>query len=96
MMYLFHRIEQRLDGTPAIIVVDEGWKALDDDVFVGTIKDWEKTIRKRNGLVGFCTQNAERRAGKPHRPGHHRAVRHPDLLPQSQGARSPITSKASA
>ena len=59
MMYLFHRIEQRLDGTPAIIVVDEGWKALDDDVFVRKIKDWEKTIRKRNGLIGFCTQNAD-------------------------------------
>ena len=58
MMYLFHRLEQRLDGTPAIIVVDEGWKALDDDVFVRRIKDWEKTIRKRNGVVGFCTQNA--------------------------------------
>jgi len=58
MMYLFHRIEQRLDGKPAIIIVDEGWKALDDDVFVKRIKDWEKTIRKRNGLVGFCTQNA--------------------------------------
>jgi type IV secretion system protein VirB4 len=58
MMYLFHRIEQRLDGTPAIIVVDEGWKALDDPVFVRRIKDWEKTIRKRNGLVGFCTQSA--------------------------------------
>ncbi|MGA2951134.1 MAG: VirB4 family type IV secretion system protein [Caulobacteraceae bacterium] len=58
MMYLFHRIEQRLDGSPAIIVVDEGWKALDDDVFVRRIKDWEKTIRKRNGVIGFCTQNA--------------------------------------
>ena len=58
MMYLFHRVEQRLDGDPAIIVVDEGWKALDDDVFVRRIKDWEKTIRKRNGLVGFCTQSA--------------------------------------
>jgi len=58
MMYLFHRIEQRLDGNPAIIVVDEGWKALDDDVFVRRIKDWEKTIRKQNGIVGFCTQNA--------------------------------------
>jgi len=58
MFYLFHRTEQRLDGSPAIIVVDEGWKALDDDVFVRRIKDWEKTIRKRNGLVGFCTQSA--------------------------------------
>jgi type IV secretion system protein VirB4 len=59
MMYLFHRVEQRLDGSPAIIVIDEGWKALDDDVFVQRIKDWEKTIRKRNGIVGFCTQSAQ-------------------------------------
>jgi type IV secretion system protein VirB4 len=59
MMYLFHRVEQRLDGTPAIIVVDEGWKALDDEVFTTRIRDWEKTIRKRNGIVGFATQSAE-------------------------------------
>lgn len=59
MMYLFHRVEERLDGTPAIVVVDEGWKALDDDVFVRRIKDWEKTIRKRNGIVGFATQSAQ-------------------------------------
>jgi type IV secretion system protein VirB4 len=59
MMYLFHRVEQRLDGEPTLIVIDEGWKALDDDVFVGRIKDWEKTIRKRNGLIGFATQSAQ-------------------------------------
>jgi len=59
MMYLFHRVEERLDGSPAIVVVDEGWKALDDDVFVRRIKDWEKTIRKRNGVVGFATQSAQ-------------------------------------
>jgi type IV secretion system protein VirB4 len=59
MMYLFHRVEERLDGTAAIIVVDEGWKALDDDVFVRRIKDWEKTIRKRNGIVAFATQSAQ-------------------------------------
>ena len=59
MFYFFHRVEQRLDGTPAIIVIDEGWKALDDEVFVRRIKDWEKTIRKRNGIVGFATQSAQ-------------------------------------
>jgi type IV secretion system protein VirB4 len=59
MMYLFHRVEERLDGSAAIIVVDEGWKALDDDIFVRRIKDWEKTIRKRNGIVGFATQSAQ-------------------------------------
>jgi type IV secretion system protein VirB4 len=59
MMVLFHRVEERLDGNPAIVVVDEGWKALDDEVFVRRIKDWEKTIRKRNGIVGFATQSAQ-------------------------------------
>jgi type IV secretion system protein VirB4 len=59
LLYFFHRVEHRLDGTPSIIVVDEGWKALDDDVFVRRIKDWEKTIRKRNGIVGFATQSAQ-------------------------------------
>ena len=59
MMYLFHRVEERLDGQPSIIVIDEGWKALDDEVFVARIKDWEKTIRKRNGIVGFATQSAQ-------------------------------------
>jgi type IV secretion system protein VirB4 len=58
MMVLFHRVEERLDGHPTIITVDEGWKALDDTVFVKRIKDWEKTIRKRNGIVGFATQSA--------------------------------------
>jgi len=59
LYYLFHRVEERLDGSPAIIVVDEGWKALDDEIFVRRIKDWEKTIRKRNGIVGFATQSAQ-------------------------------------
>ena len=59
MMYLFHRVEERLDGSPAIIVVDVGWKALDDEVFVRQLKDWEKTIRQRTGLVGFATQSAQ-------------------------------------
>ena len=86
MMYLFHRVEQRLDGTPAIIVVDEGWKALDDDVFARRIRDWEKTIRKRNGIVGFATQSARRRLVEPDRLGHRRAGRDADLHGQSQGA----------
>lgn len=58
MMYLFRRIEERLDGSPTLIVIDEGWKALDDEVFGARLKDWLKTIRKRNGVVGFCTQSA--------------------------------------
>ena len=58
MMYLFHRVDERLDGSPSMIVIDEGWKALDDEIFVSRLKDWMKTIRKRNGVVGFATQSA--------------------------------------
>lgn len=59
MLYFFHRVDERLDGRPTMIVIDEGWKALDDEIFVRRIKDWEKTIRKRNGIVGFATQSAQ-------------------------------------
>ncbi|MDP5103558.1 MAG: VirB4 family type IV secretion/conjugal transfer ATPase, partial [Erythrobacter sp.] len=38
--------------------IDEGWKALDDEVFAARIRDWLKTLRKRNALVGFATQSA--------------------------------------
>ncbi|ESQ78381.1 VirB4 family type IV secretion/conjugal transfer ATPase [Asticcacaulis sp. YBE204] len=58
MMYLFHRIEERLDGTPAMILIDEGWKALDDESFSARIRDWMKTLRKRNAILGFGTQSA--------------------------------------
>ena len=58
MMYLFHRVEERLDGDPTLILIDEGWKALDDEVFSARIRDWMKTLRKRNALVGFATQSA--------------------------------------
>ncbi|QUL38063.1 VirB4 family type IV secretion/conjugal transfer ATPase [Erythrobacter sp. JK5] len=57
MMYLFHRIDERLDGQPTMILIDEGWKALDDEVFAARIRDWLKTLRKRNALVGFATQS---------------------------------------
>lgn len=58
MMYLFHRVEQRLDGAPTLILIDEGWKALDDPIFAERIRDWMKTLRKRNAILGFGTQSA--------------------------------------
>ncbi len=58
LMYMFHRVESLLDGTKTIIFIDEGWKALDDPWFAARIKDWEKTIRKQNGVLGFGSQSA--------------------------------------
>ena len=58
LLYIFHRLEELLDGTPVMLFLDEGWRLLDDAVFSYFIKDKLKTIRKQNGVVGFGTQSA--------------------------------------
>lgn len=57
LLYIFHRIDELLNGEKTIIMLDEGWKMLDDPVFTARIKDWMKTIRKQNGILGFATQS---------------------------------------
>ncbi|MBT1155909.1 conjugal transfer protein TrbE [Aminobacter anthyllidis] len=57
LSYLFHRIEDRLDGSPSLIIIDEGWLALDSDGFSGQIREWLKTLRKKNASVVFATQS---------------------------------------
>jgi type IV secretion system protein VirB4 len=59
LLYLFHRIELQLDGTPTIIVLEEGWKLLDTPMFAPQIKDWLQTLRKLNAIVVFVTPNIE-------------------------------------
>ena len=58
LLYMFHRVRMALDGSKSLIFIDEGWKALDDEVFANKIKDWLKTIRKMNGVIGFGSQSA--------------------------------------
>jgi type IV secretion/conjugal transfer VirB4 family ATPase len=57
LAYLFHRIEGQLDGRPTLLVIDEGWLALDDEGFAGQIREWLKTLRKKNASVIFATQS---------------------------------------
>ncbi|MEL6295055.1 MAG: conjugal transfer protein TrbE [Pseudomonadota bacterium] len=57
LAYLFHRIEARLDGRPTMILIDEGWLALDDANFGGQLREWLKTLRKKNASVIFATQS---------------------------------------
>ncbi|MFB9266600.1 conjugal transfer protein TrbE [Bradyrhizobium erythrophlei] len=57
LAYLFHRIGDRLDGRPTLIIVDEGWLALDDSDFAGQLREWLKTLRKKNASVVFATQS---------------------------------------
>ena len=57
LAYLFHRIGDRLDGRPTLLIIDEGWLAPDDEGFAGQLREWLKTLRKKNASVIFATQS---------------------------------------
>ncbi|MBO1361096.1 conjugal transfer protein TrbE [Acetobacter sacchari] len=57
LSYLFHRIEDRFDGSPTLLIIDEGWLALNDRAFAGQLREWLKTLRKKNASVIFATQS---------------------------------------
>ncbi|KPF88395.1 conjugal transfer protein TrbE [Novosphingobium sp. AAP83] len=57
LAYFFHRIEGRLDGSPTMIIIDEGWLVLDSPAFAAQLREWLKTLRKKNASVIFATQS---------------------------------------
>ena len=57
LTYLFHRLEAQFDGRPTLLVLDEAWVFLDDPVFASRIREWLKTLRKKNVGVVFATQS---------------------------------------
>nr|WP_070959387.1 conjugal transfer protein TrbE [Hyphomonas sp. Mor2] len=63
LTYLFHRLEARFDGKPTLLILDEAWLFLDDPVFAARIREWLKTLRKKNVSVAFATQSLADIAG---------------------------------
>jgi type IV secretion system protein VirB4 len=57
LTYLFHRLEERFDGRPTLLVLDEAWLFLDHPVFAARIREWLKVLRKKNVAVVFATQS---------------------------------------
>jgi len=57
LSYLFHKIEQQFTGNPSLIILDEAWLLFDQPIFAAKIKDWLKTLRKKNVSVIFATQS---------------------------------------
>lgn len=55
--YLFARLEERFDGAPTLLILDESWLFLDDPLFAARIRQWLKTLRKKNVSVIFATQS---------------------------------------
>jgi type IV secretion system protein TrbE len=57
LSYLFHRLEQRFDGRPTLLILDEAWLFLDNPLFAARIREWLKVLRKKNVGVVFATQS---------------------------------------
>ncbi len=57
LLYLFRCIEKRLDGSPTLIALDEAWVYLRNELFRDYLRDWLKTLRKKNAAVLLATQN---------------------------------------
>jgi len=57
MLYLFHRIAERVDGRRLVLDIDEFWKVLGDPAFTDLAQDGLKTWRKQNALMVFGTQS---------------------------------------
>lgn len=56
LLYLFRRIEKRLDGSPTLILLDEAWSYLEHKVFREKIAEWARSFRKFNACLWITTQ----------------------------------------
>jgi len=63
LTYLFHRLEERFDGRPTLLILDEAWVFLDHPLFAARIREWLKVLRKKNVAVVFATQSLADIAG---------------------------------
>lgn len=61
LRYIFDQIESRLERAggekPTLIVLEEAWLYITHKMFAEKLKDWLKTLRKKNARVVFATQS---------------------------------------
>ncbi len=61
LQHIFDQIESRLEESqgrkPTLIVLEEAWLYVSHEVFAKKLKDWLKTLRKKNARVIFATQS---------------------------------------
>lgn len=63
--YLFHRLTMALDGTPTLLVLDEGFLLLDDLLFGPRMASWLGYLSKMNCCVLILTSQPEKSAMLP-------------------------------
>ncbi|KQB58313.1 MULTISPECIES: conjugal transfer protein TrbE [Acidovorax] len=90
--YLFARFEERFDGAPTLLILDEAWLFLDDPVFAARIRQWLKTLRKKNVSVVFATQSLADIQGSSIAPAIVEGCASRIFLPNPQATESQIRS----
>jgi type IV secretion system protein VirB4 len=92
-LFLFREIEKRISefregsNPPSLIVIDEAWLALKDEMFREKIREWLLTLRKKNCAVVLATQDIGEIVNSPIRDTILDSCRTKILLP-NQNARS--------
>ncbi|CAL7891115.1 VirB4 family type IV secretion/conjugal transfer ATPase [Fusobacterium necrophorum] len=58
LQYIFHKLEREAfsKGFPTLLILDECWFVLDSPFFSSKMREWLKTLRKKNVSVLFATQ----------------------------------------
>ena len=59
MFYMMNAIEKTLDGKPAIIVLDEAFKLLDNPFLGNKLHDWLAKLQTKNCIVIFASESIE-------------------------------------
>lgn len=88
LTYLFHRLEQQFDGRPTLLILDEAWIFLDHPLFAARIREWLKTLRKKNVAVLFATQSLADIAGSSIAPAIIESCPQRILLPNDRAIES--------
>ncbi len=59
MTYLLHKIEENLDGSKTIIVFDEAWEMLDNQVIAPTLAAFLQRMREKNCMIIFAATTSD-------------------------------------
>ncbi len=59
LSYYFHRINQALDGSPVMVVVDEAWSLLDNRFIAPILSEWFHYLRENNALIILASESIE-------------------------------------
>ena len=84
--YLFHRIEERFDGRPTLLILDEAWLFLRHPIFVQPAAGLAQDAAQEERLRRLRDPGGRRRREQPDRPDHPPGLPDEDLPARRAGA----------